>query len=316
MPRDTYGDWCVPPESPKLIHSKDLARKTNGELIGTAYFFRILQLMRQYAATADKSDDAARYDDIAERMRAAFDKRFFHAEMTNYDNGTQTSSLLPLLFGLVPQERRARVFEELVAKVKDQSKSHIGTGLVGVQHLLRTLSDNGRPDLALQIATQKDYPSLGYMADHGATTVWELWNGDTADPAMNSGNHVMLMGDLLPWLYEYPAGIRPDPAAPGYRHIVLKPVPVAGLDFVRAWRQTISGRIESRWQRESGQFLWDIAIPIGATATVYVPAAHSAKVTENGKPITKAVGQRHLGQESGAVICELGSGKYTFRVNP
>ena len=93
------------------------------------------------------------------------------------------------------------------------------------------LSDNGRPDLALRIATQKDYPGWGYMVGKGATTIWELWNGDTADPAMNSGNHVMLIGDLLPWMYEYLAGIRPDPAAPGYRRIVLKPVPLAGHRF-------------------------------------------------------------------------------------
>ena len=236
MPRDTYGDWCVPPENPKLIHSNDPARKTNGELIGTAYFHHILQLMSRYATMAGKPEDAARYAAMAERMKAAFNKRFFNAEAARYDNGTQTSSLLPLSFGLAPQEQRARLFAQLVAKIEGQSKSHVGTGLVGVQHLMRVLSDNGRPDLALRIATQKDYPGWGYMVGKGATTIWELWNGDTADPAMNSGNHVMLIGDLLPWMYEYLAGIRPDPSAPGYRRIVLKPVPLAGIDFVRAWR--------------------------------------------------------------------------------
>jgi len=74
--------------------------------------------------------------------------------------------------------------------------------LIGAQYLNRVLSDNGRADLAYAIATQRDYPSWGYMIEHGATTIWELWNGNTADPAMNSGNHVMLIGDLVIWFYE------------------------------------------------------------------------------------------------------------------
>jgi alpha-L-rhamnosidase len=315
MPRDNYGDWCVPPENPKLIHSNDPARKTHGELIGTAYFCHILQLMGQYATLAGKPADAARYTAMAERMKTAFNKRFLHVQAARYDNGTQTSSLLPLSYGLAPPEQRTRLFGQLVAKIEGQSKSHVGVGLVGVQHLMRVLSDNGRPDLALRIATQKQYPGWGYMVGKGATTIWELWNGDTADPAMNSGNHVMLIGDLLPWMYEYLAGICPDPAAPGYRRIVLKPVPLAGIDFVRAWRATAAGRIESQWRRENGQLLWNITIPIGATATVYVPAADSAKVTEGGKPAAKATGVKFLRQGDGAASYEVGSGKYSFRLS-
>jgi alpha-L-rhamnosidase len=154
------------------------------------------------------------------------------------------------------------------------------------------------------------------MVSKGATTIWELWNGDTADPAMNSGNHVMQIGDLLPWMYEYLAGIRLDPTAPGYRRIVLKPVPLAGIDHVRAWRQTMAGRIESQWRREKGQWAWEISIPVGATATVYVPATDSAKVTESGKPAKEAAGLKFLRQENGAVVYEAGSGKYDFRVLP
>ena len=92
---------------------------------------------------------------------------------------------------------------------------------------MRVLSDHGRADLAYTIASQKTYPSWGYMVQKGATTIWELWNGDTADPAMNSGNHVMLVGDLLIWLKEYVAGIKPDPDQPGFKHIIMRPKPRA-----------------------------------------------------------------------------------------
>src|SRR5581483_7639609 len=163
---------------------------------------------------------------MAEQVKLAFNMKFLKRGPGHYDNGTQTSSVLPLAFGLVPDEIRQRVFDHLVRKITEETKGHIGTGLIGGQYLNRVLSDNGRPDLAYVIATQRDYPSWGYMVEQGATTIWELWNGDTADPAMNSGNHVMLVGDLVVWMYEYLAGIRGDPEKPGFKHIILKPQPV------------------------------------------------------------------------------------------
>ncbi len=133
----------------------------------------------------------------------------------------------------------------------------MGTGLVGAQWLMRTLSDNGHADLAYKIATQKTYPGWGYMVEQGATTIWELWNGDTADPAMNSGNHVMQIGDLAVWMYEYLAGIRSDPEAPGFRHAIIRPYPGGrpdvregvAQDAVRRHRFLVEARERgsSRW---------------------------------------------------------------------
>ena len=128
----------------------------------------------------------------------------------------------------------------------------MGTGLVGAQWLMRTLSDNGHADLAYKIATQKTYPGWGYMVEQGATTIWELWNGNTADPAMNSGNHVMQIGDLAVWMYEYLAGIRSDPEKPGFRHAIIRPYPAGDLTFVKASHKTMYGPIVASWKRGGG----------------------------------------------------------------
>src|SRR5689334_13710452 len=117
---------------------------------------------------------------------------------------------------------------------------------------MRTLSDNGQADLAFRIATQTTYPGWGYMIEKGATTVWELWNGDTADPAMNSGNHVMQIGDLGLWMYEYLAGMRPDPEKPAFRHAVIRPYAVGDLSFVKASHETEFGKLASSWKRGGG----------------------------------------------------------------
>ena len=119
-----------------------------------------------------------------------------------------------------PTDQRQPVFEHLVKKINEETHGHVGTGLVGGQWLNRVLTAGGRADLAYGFATTREYPSWGYMVAKDATTVWELWNGDTADPAMNSGNHVMLVGDLVIWLYENLAGIQTDPRAAGLQACV------------------------------------------------------------------------------------------------
>ena len=212
--------------------------------------------------------------------------------------------LLPLAFGLVPDDLKEKIFAHLVDKIENETHGHIGTGLIGGQYLNRVLSDNGRPDLSYIIASQKDYPSWGYMAEHGATTIWELWNGNTADPTMNSGNHVMLIGDLALWFYEYLAGIAPDDAQPGFKHIIMRPTPVGDLTFVKATHHSPYGLIASEWHRHGKQFDWRIEIPANTTATVYVPATSLETVTVKNAPAARF--------ENGRAIYELGSGKYHF----
>jgi len=189
----------------------------------------------------------------------------------------------------------------------------VGTGLVGAQWLMRTLTDNGQVDLAYKIATQKTYPGWGYMVERGATTVWELWNGDTADPAMNSGNHVMQIGDLAVWMYEYLAGIRSDPEAPGFRRAVIRPYPAGDLTFVRASHKTPYGTFVSSWKRVEHIFTLEVTVPPNTSATVWVPAKDASTVTESGAPAAGAKGVKFLRAESGAAVFEVQSGSYTFR---
>jgi alpha-L-rhamnosidase len=302
MPKNTYGDWCVPPESPELIHSKDPARVTDPTLISTAYFYRMLQVLSEDAKIAGKPADSAEYDALAAKVKAAFIKRFFKPDTNQFDNGTQTSSVLPLAFGMVPDGRREQVLARLVKKIEVETDDHVGVGLIGAQWLMRTLTENGQGDLALKIVTQTTYPGWGYMISKGATTVWELWNGDTADPAMNSGNHVMQIGDLNVWLYEYLAGIRSDSQAVGFKKIVIRPYLVSGLDSVSASHNSPYGRISSKWVRRGNAVQLDVTIPANTSATVYVPG-------RNAKEASGLHPSRADGESS---VFELGSGTYSF----
>ena len=312
MPRDQYGDWCVPPEAPELIHSQDPARRTAKPVLGTSYFYHCARLMAGYARVLNRPEDAARFDTLADRLADAFNRRFLAPERDHYDNGSQTSSVLPLAFGLAPEPDRPKIFRYLEGKITEETREHVGTGLIGGQWLMRTLTRNGRVDLAYTLATQKTYPSWGYMIEKDATTIWELWNGDTANPAMNSHNHVMLVGDLIIWMYEHLAGIASDPARPGFKHVLMRPEMPGDLAWVRAIHRGPYGEIVSHWRRQVEQFEWDVVIPPNSTATIWVPAANG-EVREGGQPLAQREGIRLLGREGDRIVLAVGSGSYRFQ---
>lgn len=306
LTKDTYGDWCVPPESPELIHSKDSTRRTAGDFLGTAFYYHMLTLMDRFATIV--GDNTTDYKAQEERIRTAFNNKFLHDGY--YANNTPTANIFSLAYKLAPAEVKDSVFQHIVRKTLGVYNGHISTGLVGAEWLMRTLSDNGRGDIAYQLATNTTYPSWGYMAQHGATTIWELWNGNTADPSMNSGNHVMLLGDLVVWYYEYLGGIKPD--APAYKKIIMKPLVVGDLTKVDAAYHSPYGWINSDWKVEGKTFTWKISIPVNTQAEVYIPATSDKQVKEGNRAISGDDGVKLLKTEGGFAVYTVGSGDYVF----
>ena len=310
MNKDKYGDWCVPPESLELIHSKDPARNTDGELIASAYYYHLLQIMKNFATiTAAGNQDVVYYEKLAERIKSAFNAKFLNIKNSNYANNTVTANVLPLAFGMVPKEIESKVFANIVHEVEVTYIGHISTGVIGTQFLMRTLSAYGRPDLSYKLASNTTYPSWGYMAKNGATTIWELWNGNTADPKMNSQNHVMLLGDLLIWYYENMAGIKSNPETPGFKQIIMKPDFDAGLTFVNASYESIHGLIKSNWKKNKNSLVWKITIPGNTSALVYLPTTNASEVTVNNEKLSKS-----CKIENSKLVLELASGTYELNI--
>lgn len=310
--RDKYGDWCVPPESLNLIHAKDSNRLTDGKLIATAYYYKLLSYMQRFANITDNKDDAKYYGVLSDSIRTAFQQEFYNPKLKQYSNNTVTANLLPLYFGICPDSLRAPVFEKIRHKVHVENHGHISTGLIGSQWIMRGLTEYDYADLAYIMASNKTYPSWGYMAENGATTIWELWNGNTADPGMNSQNHVMLLGDLLTWFYENLAGIRTNKTDVAFKKIIMKPTIPAGLDFVKASYNSFHGLIKSEWKNSVDKFEWKISIPANTSATVYIPANSVEEITESGLSIANSKDIKFMKEDDGAVVLEIASGNYTF----
>lgn len=280
MTIDTYGDWCMPPENEYLIHSKDPNRVTEAAVLSTTVMYDILRKMQTFAQRMNRPQDAQEYATMAENMKKAYNRLFYHADKGFYSNNTVTANILSYELGLVPDEEKQRVMANIVDVTTQTFDSHVSCGVLGIQHLMRGLTRSGHAQLAYTIATQTTYPSWGYMLANGATTIWELWNGNTANPAMNSGNHVMLLGDLMLWYMEDLAGIRP--ASNGYQTLIMQPCFPNDLTFVKASYLSIHGTISSAWQRnDNGSITWHISLPRGVKADVILPNGKTKHIRGN-----------------------------------
>ncbi len=317
--KEKYGDWCVPPEALDLIHSRDPQRITNPTLIATAYYSKVSTMIARFAELLGEEADRIDYTRRAERTKEAFNRAFLHIEegtslrpdhalypdRTYYDNNTVTANLLAVAFDLVPEKHRTQIEKQILKKLIVDNKEHISSGVCGQNWTLRYLTKMGRGDLAYRLASQETYPSFGYMAARGATTIWELWNGDTANPWMNSGNHVMMLGDLIPWFYRDLAGI--NPAKPAYKEIRFEPdLSIENLDYVKASYASLHGTISSSWQRTPQGLKWQLEIPCNTEALIVLPTNNEQAVND---PAVRFVG--HEGQKS---CWRVGSGRYELQI--
>jgi len=174
--------------------------------------------------------------------------------------------------------------------------------------MLQTLTDSGRAEVASELVNQGTFPGWGYMLEHGATTLWEHW--EFSDNTY-SHNHPMF-GSVSEWFYRALAGINAASDAAGFDRIILRPQPVGDLKWVNASYESVRGKVVSDWRAEAGQFKLHLQIPVGAVATVFLPARDGREITEGGKPIGRSPGVRFLRREDGSVVVAVASGEYDF----
>ena len=303
---NAYGDWCMPPERPDLIHSQDPARRTDGRLISSAMYYGMLTMMGQLAMQLGREGDMMDYDKRQQNLRDAYNRHFYNHETASYANNTVTANILSLEFGLVPEGDEERVLQNITDVTRDTYHDHVSCGVVGMQHLLTCLTHRGHLSQAMRIMLQKDYPSFGYMIEQDATTIWELWNGDTADPAMNSGNHVMLLGDLLVWMYGDLAGIRQSAKSRAYKELDMSLYMPDELNHVHATHRTPYGLVSSEWWRTEEGITWEVQIPANTSARIHIPEGYTIQGMHSLRWASAEV-------EEGGVCLLVGSGTYTIR---
>ena len=316
-----FADWLAP------------EGVTPVDLIATAYWAYDVTLMKQMAHAAGKSTEEKKYSALFEQIRAAFNLAFVKPDgfvggvppppvfasgtekpLSDKPVETQTGYVLALHMNLLPDALRPVAAQRLVDRLA-ANQWRLGTGFLGTPYLLGVLTDTSHADVAYRLLLSTEYPSWGYLVEHGATTMWERWNGDQMrnDPSMNSYNHYAY-GAVGDWIYRYAAGIDADASDPGYHTVALHPNFDARLGSLDLSYESRYGTIRSSWNISGKVASWKLTIPPNATGRLTVSQEQSELVTLDGTPLAKNSNVRSIGHDARQETYELPAGTYQFEV--
>lgn len=284
------GDWI-----PIKSHSSK-------ELTSSIYYYVDTDILAKAAKILNKQQDYEKYSALAQKIKNSINARFLNEETGIYCNGSQTELSAPLYWGIVPEHLKELVAHNLAEKVSKDGSMDVG--LLGSKTILNALSANGYADLAYQLASKDTYPSWGWWIKNGATTLYENWRIDGKKDI--SLNHIMF-GEISAWYYKALGGLYPDSSKPGFRHIILRPNFVVGLDAFEASHVSPYGEIVSSWKKNRGKVQYTITIPSNSSATLYLNETYKIECKEINAATLSAMRKKGDG-------IELLTGTYHFEI--
>ncbi len=316
-----FADWLAP------------EGVTPVDLIATAYWAYDATLMGQMAHAVGKTEDERKYSELFERIKVAFNQAYVHPDgfvggvppppvfasgtakpLSDKPVETQTGYVLALHMNLLPDALRSVAAKRLVDRL-EANQWRLGTGFLGTPYLLSALTDTGHADVAYRLLLNTEYPSWGYLVEHGATTMWERWNGDQmrGDPSMNSYNHYAY-GAVADWIYRYAAGIDTVSTDPGFHVIRLHPnfdKRLGSLDFSY---ESSYGMIHSEWSIAGSKAIWHLTIPANATGRLRLGKVQAESFQLDGQALSKSSRVHAAAKENNEAEYELPAGSYRFEV--
>ena len=317
-----FGDW-LSPEGP-----------TKETLVATAYWAYDVTLMRQMARATKRTADEAKYADLFRKIQAAFAQAFVREDgfVESADKGpspfgqinnpnarakgddTQTGYVLALEMNLMPASLRKAAADKLVGKI-EANGWRLNTGFLGTPYLLAVLVDTGHADVAYRLLLNTEYPSWGYLVGHGATTMWERWNGDQmrGDPSMNSYNHYAY-GAVADWIYRYGAGIDASPADAGFHTVYLHPTFDSRLGHLDFSYSSLYGQIKSSWSTEGKHARWTVTLPANTSAELPLSPDQARSFTLDEVSLDKSKRLHLSNTAEGEQVYDLVAGTYVFNV--
>ena len=300
------GDWC-PPEGNGRIECPIA-------LSSTAFHYWDVAILRNVAEILEKEDDVKRFETLKQDVKKAFISQFYDTKRKTF--GCQTADAMALDFGLVPEGDEKFVSDAIVADMNQNHEGFIHTGIFGLGRIGQALSRYGNADMAWSLFTKTGENSFAYMWENAnATTLWEVLpiNQKSMQSTLESNaslNHPM-QGGYDSWFYEEVAGLRPDPAGPGFKIVRMDPSMMGFLSWAKAVILTDYGSTESFWKQEDGKFVWNIILPANTSALVALPK--DKKVYVNGR-MFNTVEYPLIEQKYGKFYYRFPSGRYNVEI--
>lgn len=306
-----FGDWLY--YKPQMTNHREPDGHTDQDMIATMFYAYSSDLLSKAAQVLGKEQDAKFYADLYQKVKTVFQDNYV-TKSGRIASDSQTSYVLALMFGLLPEELQPKAAEHLVNNIKRRN-NHLSTGFLGTPYLCHVLSDNGYTDVGYDLLLQEEYPSWLYPVKMGATTIWERWDGQKTDSTfqdkgMNSFNHYAY-GAIGDWMYRVVAGI--EIGEPGYQQIRIQPHPDARLEFAKATYESAYGEIASGWTLKDGKLNVSVSIPANTQAVIALPRATINSVDANGRSIRENADLKNVEERDDQLLLEVGSGQYVFK---
>jgi alpha-L-rhamnosidase len=297
------GDWYdLGPKPPGI------SQLTPMGVTGTAIFYYDLNLLNKIAILLQKKEDAVFYQQLAGKVKKAFNNKFFNKELKQYATGSQTANAMAVYMELVEPNYKDAVIENIVKDIRGRNNS-LTAGDIGYRYLLCVLHEAGRDDVIFNMNSRKDVAGYGYQLTKGATALTESWQ---ALPTV-SNNHFML-GHIMEWFYRGVLGIDQSRNSIAHKETIINPAVVGDLSSAKGSYECMYGRIATEWKKTDSAFQLKVEIPANTSALVYLPADATSEILEGGLSIAKSRDVKLLGFENGKVKLKLGSGSYNFVV--
>jgi len=297
VPRPGLGDWY------DYGHGKPVGASqfTPPELSAMATFYRCARTVADSARILGRDAEQRQYSELAARIAHAFNARYFDGAAEYKNHGSpQTANGMALALGLAPAGTEEAVLGRIIEDIRRRGNQQTA-GDIGHWYLLRALAENGRSDVIFDLTARTNLGSYGFIVNSGWTSMPEAWDANTGA----SMNHCML-GHIQEWFFGWVAGIRPDPAGPGFQKFILDPHPVGDLTWARARHDSPHGRIASEWKRDGNNFDFKATVPSGAAALIRLPAENAASVSVIGE----GKGLQFLRFEKGAAVYDARPGEH------
>jgi alpha-L-rhamnosidase len=289
--------------------------------------------MQQMAHALGKNEAQKKYGELFEKIRDSFNKAYVRPDgfvggvppppvfasgtatkLSDKPVDTQTGYVLALKMNLLPDSLRTAAAQKLVDKIA-ANQWRLATGFLGTPYLLEVLADTGHTDVAYRLLLSTEYPSWGYLVGHGATTMWERWNGDQmrGDPSMNSYNHYAY-GAVADWIYRYAAGIDATATDPGFHTIYLHPNFDSRLGSLELAYQSNYGTIRSAWSATGAEVVWTITLPPNTKGMLPIPSEQAGRWSLDGEAVARSAKLKAIGKQGPNEVFEVPAGSYSFKL--
>lgn len=303
------GDWMTP----STKYNQETGEycywvpSTLGYLTGTYYYAYCTEVMEQIACELGKTQDAAYYKELNQKIREAAIEEFYNSGKI-IESEFMGAQVLALHMGFYPEGDRQKVVDRLCQLIREKG---MDTGFTSTTEVLNVLEKNGCVDEAYDYLLNEKFPSWLYQVNCGATGIWEDMNCITPDGERHGSSFIQaVFSSIGGWMMRSMGGIQEE--LPGYKKIRIAPLITGKLDYVNASYHSSQGKIISNWELDGKQVKLQIQIPANTTASVFLAEAASNEIMESGIPVTEAEGVVNVEEHNHGVLIEVGSGDYSF----